>query len=134
MWLSSNRLLVNAKKTKYIVWNKHVYYQNVTLNIDGIELEHVDNFKFLGCWLDSKLSWNKHVDELCTKLRKSIFIINKLKMFVPLYCLRYLYFAHFHSHLCHANAIWGNGLNAVSSKRIFFLQKRAIRIVCGKTF
>ena len=34
-----------------------------TLYLKGIEIEWVDNFKYLGVILDNKLLWTKHIDK-----------------------------------------------------------------------
>ena len=47
-------LALNAKKTKYITYNIDRKGTAVKTN-DGIELEKVEDFKYLGSWADSRL-------------------------------------------------------------------------------
>ena len=40
--------------------------------MNGIPLEQVETFKYLGVLLSSDLSWSAHIDSICTKARKVI--------------------------------------------------------------
>ena len=133
MWLKANKLLLNVKKTKMMVWSRKPIIGNFSLTVNGECIEEVNEFKFLGCWLDNKLDWEKHVFELCNKLQKCIYIIGKLRQYVPKECLKLVYFANFHSHLMYVNHVWGNGLKSKLLDRIEKLQKRVVRCICNKS-
>ena len=45
-------IALNAKKTKYIIYNIDTKWAALK-TIDGIEVEKVENFKYLGSWVDS---------------------------------------------------------------------------------
>ena len=40
--------------------------------LDGPDLEYVDNYKYLGVWLDCKLSFQTHIKHLQSKIKSSI--------------------------------------------------------------
>ena len=40
---------------------------NIT-TLDGSDLEYVDNYKYLGFWLDCKLSFQTHIKHLQSKI------------------------------------------------------------------
>ena len=40
--------------------------------LDGSDLEYVDNYKYLGAWLDCKLSFQTHIKHLQTKIKSRI--------------------------------------------------------------
>ena len=44
---------------------------NIT-TLDGSELEYVDNYKYLGVWLDCKLSFQTHIKYLQFKIKSRI--------------------------------------------------------------
>ena len=53
-WLINNKLTLNVKKTKYMIFhhkNMIVDYRNVELVNDNCTIEHVTQFKLLGVWL-----------------------------------------------------------------------------------
>ena len=67
-WLLSNKLSLNIKKTKYMVFHtnhRRVLYPNLYLNM--IKIERVTQFNFRGIVLSSNLKWNKHTDHIWTK-------------------------------------------------------------------
>ena len=67
-WLSSNKLSLNAKKTKFMVFHtvqRKVIFPN--LKINHIEIERVTQFNFLGLILSAQLSWNHHIDHISKK-------------------------------------------------------------------
>jgi hypothetical protein len=78
--------------------------------------------------LDEQLTLNKHVDHIAAKLSRSLYLLNRVKHFVPDSSLKKLYFSLFHSHLLYCINI----LSCTSQSnlnRIALLQKKAIRII-----
>ena len=66
-WLNINKLSFNKSKTKYIVFhmpNKRI--QALTLKIDDVYIERVDELSFLGLILDTNLNnyWRKHSEKI----------------------------------------------------------------------
>ena len=49
-----------------------------------MDIERVDNFKYLGIYLDEMLHWNKHVEYVCNSLIKLFGIFNHIKCKVNL--------------------------------------------------
>ena len=57
------QLLLNASKTKCMLFNQLLPTPSRPTSIttlDGSDLENVDNYKYLGVWLDCKLSFQTH--------------------------------------------------------------------------
>ena len=57
---------------------------------------------------------------------KSSFIIRKLGQFLPKSCLRYLYFAYYHSHLSYCFTAWYPLINKKYQDCLLKLQKRVV--------
>ena len=60
-WLACNQVILNVNKTKFMVFHsvrKNVNYP--TLSINGINIERVADFNFLGIQLSEDLKWSKH--------------------------------------------------------------------------
>lgn len=51
----------------------------ITLSINGVDIERVHEFSFLGVMLDDKLTWKDRIAIIKSKVSKSIFILNKVK-------------------------------------------------------
>ena len=76
-WLNINKLLLNKSKTKYMVFrmpNKRI--QALTLKIDDVYIDRVDEFNFLGLTLDTNLNWRKHTEKISNKCSKTIGVLN----------------------------------------------------------
>ena len=130
-WLTVNRLSLNLTKTKYMIFHpiqKDISSLVPTVIINGIQIEKVHNFNFLGVCLDSNLKWDGHIKLLASKLGKYSGILNKLKRYIPIDILRILYCSMVNSHLNYAILSWG-----FACSRLKKMQKRIIRIItCSK--
>ena len=54
------------------------------LQIDGINIESVDHFNFLGLTLDSGMTWNNHTTNISNKCSRTIGVLHRIKHFIPL--------------------------------------------------
>ena len=75
-------------KKKYIIFhaiNKRIECVVPDLTINGISLERVQTFNFLGLLLNENMSWKPHIDLLSNKLAKCAGVLvlrNAAKMMV----------------------------------------------------
>ena len=54
------------------------------LKICESEITCVDSFDFLGITIDKHLTWKSHVDKVSNEISKTIGILNRLKIYLPL--------------------------------------------------
>uniref|UniRef100_A0A8K9XME0 Reverse transcriptase domain-containing protein n=1 Tax=Oncorhynchus mykiss TaxID=8022 RepID=A0A8K9XME0_ONCMY len=69
------QLLLNANKTKCMLFNRSLpapAHPSSITTLDGSDLEYVDNYKYLGVWLDCKLSFQTHIKHLQSKIKSRI--------------------------------------------------------------
>lgn len=126
-WSADNKLYINEDKTNIIVYFKHEGLKNkITSELPSLTVS--PSATMLGLIIDDNLTWDPHVNNLCTKLARANFALRSLAKFCSLDMLRTLYFACFHSILRYGIVHWGRvgGL-----QRVFILQKRAIRTLTG---
>jgi hypothetical protein len=130
-WLAVNKLSLNIKKTKYMIFHRPNVKvpDNIKLVINGIELERVANFNFLGININENLSWKPHVTKTSNKISRYIGILNKLKRFLPQYILKTLYLSMVQSQLIYGILLWG-----FDCERLFRLQKKCMRIISISSF
>ena len=79
-WLSSNKLYLNVKKTKFMVFHtpqRRVNYP--TLKLNNVNIERVSQYNFLGVILASSLKWDKHVAHVSLKISRVIGVLYRLK-------------------------------------------------------
>ena len=136
-WFSSNKLFLNANKTKYMIFsppNIKVSTSHLSIEINGNALERVSEetegkyIKFLGIRMDEHLSWRYHTEYVSSKISRALFSIKQLKYALPTTCLCNLYKALIHLYISNGIQIWGNASQNYLND-IIRLQKRSIRIV-----
>uniref|UniRef100_A0A8C7DPJ6 Reverse transcriptase domain-containing protein n=1 Tax=Oncorhynchus kisutch TaxID=8019 RepID=A0A8C7DPJ6_ONCKI len=69
------QLLLNASKTKCMLFNRSLptpARPTSITTLDGSDLEYVDIYKYLGVWLDCKLSFQTHIKHLQSKIQSRI--------------------------------------------------------------
>uniref|UniRef100_A0A1B6LAY2 Reverse transcriptase domain-containing protein n=1 Tax=Graphocephala atropunctata TaxID=36148 RepID=A0A1B6LAY2_9HEMI len=119
-WYFANKLIINDSKTDSLIFTNRT---NIEINDDLVK-----PVKLLGIFLDSKLSWETHVDSVCKKLSRVIFLLRKLKHCVNFEVLLMTYFGLFHVHLNYGARLWGN---SSAANKAFLWQKKAIRVMAN---
>ena len=78
-WLKSNRLSLNVSKTSYMLVSHNANVNDANfISIRGNILNRVNCVKFLGVLLDDKLNFTSHVNNVATKISKSIGVIRRV--------------------------------------------------------
>jgi tetrahydromethanopterin S-methyltransferase subunit G len=130
-WLEVNKLSLNIKKTKFMIFHnkrRNIEHMIPKLVVNGQNIDRVKEFDFLGLTIDENLNWTCHVQKIGNKISRSLGIINKLKRFLPMHVLKILYNSLILPHLQYCLLAWG-----FKSDRLHKLQKRALRIItCSK--
>ena len=84
-WLKSNKLTLNILKTHYMMFHrtriKHKAAE-IKVHISGNNIVCVNNTKFLGLIIDSKLNWSDHITYIKNEISKSIGILTKIRRFI----------------------------------------------------
>ena len=125
MWFKANKLSLNIKKTKFMVFHQpNCSLQSYKLSIDKTEIEHANLFKFLGLTITENMSWKPHISETALRVSRSIGILSKLRQVFPRYIILTLYYSLIMPHLTYHLIIWGH-----ENEKLYKLQKKAIRLV-----
>jgi hypothetical protein len=148
-------MAVNVNKTKFIIFHTKgkridpgvspIYddnepNQNNPDLIHTIERFHTNHpikenraYKQLGVYFDETVTFDYHIQNLITKLNRSLFCINKSKNFLTKSALRSLYFALIHSHLSYCPIITSCATSQ-NIKKLVNIQKKAIRIITSNKY
>ena len=84
-WLRAKRLTLNVAKTKFMLFAtrpKISELENFALYMDGVELEWVQVFKYLGMYLDVCLTFDEHVDHLHKKSSQRVGVIRHYRKYL----------------------------------------------------
>ena len=132
-WLSTNRLLINLKKTHLMVFTNKQRPQEISLKVKDNIITETSESKFLGVIVDNKLSWASHIKYISNKISKSSSIIRYLRYSFPKAILKTLYMSLVLPYISYCNIIWGSAFKTVL-KPIVILQKKSIRTITKSNF
>ena len=74
-WFDINKLKLNIEKTKILPYINSAILKDI--KIDNMKIDIVNNFKFLGIYLNSQMIYKKHIQYLSNKLSTIIYTIKK---------------------------------------------------------
>ena len=116
-WCSANSLSLNTEKTV-----------DIRFTLNRQEELIINSTCFLGIQIEANLGWTVHVNNISKKISKRLYALRVLKNSVSNDTLISVYYAYIHSLLSYGTLLWGNH---ASARRLFLLQKRAVRIIDG---
>lgn len=107
-YLNMNKLTPNVQKTKLMLFThkKDLFLPPVYFN--DVELEWVNDFKYLGVHVDNKLSFNSHVKFLCKKLSSVQGLLLTSSNFLNIHTMTTLYYSLVYSIVSQSIIIYGN--------------------------
>jgi len=73
--------------------------------------------------IDEILNWDKHIDQLISRLNSAYYAIRAVKTMLLRKALRMLYFCYVHSVISYGIIFWGNTPNSI---HIFRIKKKAL--------
>ena len=124
-WFKANKLTLNLNKTVMMHFNKKDK-NKTTLSVNGINVPHVAETKFLGVWIDDNLSWQSHIAWLEGKLKSNLSLLRRSKNLLSVDTKKLIYYAHIFSHLTYCILLWGSNLPNASLNRLQKIQDRCI--------
>ena len=77
-WINFNRLYMNLSKTKFMFISRQNLIFPFNINIQNDCVEVFENFRLLGCIIDNKLTFEKHVEQLVKNVNVKLFAIKKI--------------------------------------------------------
>ena len=82
-WCDNNSMIIHPDKTKCILiatrQKEQRTHPTLTLTLGTNLIEQVQHHKMLGLLIDSRLTWNAHIETLVKRISKNIFLLTKLK-------------------------------------------------------
>ncbi len=136
-WLQENKLTLNAKKTKVMMFGSQQrlsrVHEGLEIKINGEILEQVTHFKYLGLWFDGVLNWKHHTDVTSKKIAQRIGIQARIRPFISTATANSLFKSMIAPIIAYGDIVWSKG-PLCNVQRIQKLQNRAARVVlrCGR--
>jgi len=122
------KLSLNVAKTSFMIVSDNAVPVNFCIKIRNSDISRVNEAKFLGVMLDSKLTFKPHIDLLCKKVSRSVGVMGRLSSLVPPSTLLNIYYSLVHSHLSYCESAW-DASAGIHINRLISLQARALRLL-----
>ena len=128
-WVNSNGLVLNLKKTKYMIFaqTRNTKLPQPLIITDTL-IEHIHEARFLGVIMDDKLSWSHHIKSVESKMCRYVGIMYKIKKYLPLNARIQIYHSFVQSHINYCSLVWGFSSRSYI-ETIFSKQKKGLRAV-----
>jgi len=112
-WMLANRLTINYSKTNFTIFspsnrNSAAVESFCTINFSNKAVHKVNCVKYLGIYIDDNLTWKSHIEHVFSKLRCLIGIFYKVRLKLPQFCFKNLYYSMVHSYLQYGIEIYAN--------------------------
>ena len=128
LWLVNNKLIPNAMKTKLMLITPKYTPELPDIEFNNTILEWVDNFKYLGFNIDSKLSFSFHADFVNKQLSRLLGVMYSVAKLIPRKTLKMIYQSMILPVLCHNIVIWG-GISQVHLNSIIVKINKILRLI-----
>ena len=103
------------------------------MDIGTYKLQSSDIVKFLGVWIDKKLTWNKHISTLIVKLKQNLHLLKMSKTFLKKETKKLIYYALIYSHLTYGILIWGTMISHSILNKIQKIMNTSFNLITGLT-
>ena len=129
-WLFYNKLHLNTAKCHYIIFKtaQSKFFNNLNLSFEDELINRITDTKFLDFYIDSQLLWSVYLNNLSTKLARSVGILGTLCHYTSLDILISVYYSLIYSHLQYGIIIWGTAA-AIQLNHVKILQKKSLRTI-----
>jgi len=143
-WFDQNTLTLNIEKTKYIsitlrndmdpgprLLKLHSCDDPRLATCSCGAIGRVDQYKYLGVVIDSKLSWVPHIQGVKQRLRKMVYAFKQLSEVLTVDQRRTVYYAYVQSVLQYGILAWG-GVSANTLQPLVVSQRAIIKVILQK--
>ena len=107
--LKANKLTLNVKKSNLLFFNigNNEPKKDINIYLDGEQLKPKEYAKYLGVYIDNKLSWQNHIQETNNKINKGIGILKIMRHYLQDKQLINLYFSFIKPYIEYGTLAWG---------------------------
>ena len=131
-WYNDNKLSLSINKCSTMVIDLTNTGQNHKLDLrcNGIILQQLDCFKYLGIGIDNQLKWERHIAEVIKRISFNNARLRVLRNILPRDVLIKIFNATSIPIIDYASSVWG-GFSATLGNRIKRLENAAARAITG---
>lgn len=129
-WLKVKKLKLNVQKTKTMIISnkKQLNYADLKIYIEGIEIERVEVFKYLGVLIDQKLTFKAHIDNVIKKIAKKYGMLVRLSSQMTFWSKIFVYKTLVAPHIDYCSSVIFLASD-IHQKRLQRLQNKFMRFI-----
>ena len=124
-WIKNNQLKANPDKFHLILSEKD---ESISINVAGFEIENQLSAKLLGIKIDSKLTFDEHVSNLCFKASQKLHALARIRSYMSIKQSKILMKTFILSHFGYCPLVWMMHSRKLNN-RINRIHERALRLV-----
>ena len=96
-WFKADKLTLNVGKSVCLLFNlnNQKLESNLDIVLDDQKIPIVNETKFLGVWVDSRLDWNTHADKVLLKIKHNMNLLQQSKNLLTTQCKKYSFLHKF---------------------------------------
>ena len=136
-WLKENRLQMHPSKCKMMFIGSPYHINNIICEepvvANGKPIPRINTQVCLGVNLDENLSWASHIEMICKKAGSGIGAIKRIKPFVPMHTLEFIYKSLVQPYFDYCSPLWDTCGKLLKDKLQRF-QTRAARVISGANY
>ena len=127
-WVDSNGLVLNLKKTNYMIFSRRKVDRNINLIIANTHIQCKSEARFLGVIVDDKLNWSQHIKTIKSKMSRYVGIMYRIKSSLPIQACLQIFHSLVMSHINFCSLVWGFSAKS-NIESLFVNQKKGMRAV-----
>ena len=135
-WTLDQKMVINEKKTKNLIFNFTDNYQFSTrIKLNGEDVEELESTKLLGTIISNDLSWDLNTKNIVNKANARMELVRKVAGFgASKDDLKNIYILFVRSLLEQSSSVWHSSLTIENSDDLERIQKSAVRIIMGENY
>lgn len=127
-WCRSWQMNINYKKTVFMSFTNRSVLSDFNYSFNGLSLQRVYQYKYLGVLFTHNLSWSHHIDYITAKALKKLGYLRRTLSAAPSDTKLAVYKTLIRPVLEYASPVW-NPYNQCEIKQIESVQRKAIRFI-----
>ena len=135
-WFNANKLTLNSEKSSFTIFrSSRKTILNLPNKIEFLNqhIERASHNKFLGVILDENLTWNNHINELSSKLKRLFHIFYNIRNYLRKDNITTIYYALIYSRIKYGISVYGQACDS-KLKKIQTIQNKLLKVLSSKNY
>ena len=135
-WTENQKMVINEKKTKTMLFNYTSNYQFTTrLLLKNEPVEVIDSTRLLGTIISNDLSWDQNISKIVKNANARMELVRRVASFgTPVEDIKNIYILFVRSILEQSATVWHSSLTQENINDLERVQKSAIKVILQENY